>query len=162
MELRPKANSIKFEKYVDLAKDKELLIVHLRRGDYRSEPKFGLLSARYYKKAIEVAIGKRDFEEIWLFSDEPQNYEQFVPKSFSGLLRTPEKEISDIGEIFELMRLGTGYVIANSSFSWWAATLSKREHVEVIAPVPWFAHRSSPTDLCPSNWIELKSEFEPK
>jgi hypothetical protein len=160
MKLRADSNSMEFKKFLKFAKNKEILVVHIRRGDYRKELKFGLLSKNYYRRAIEIAIQRRAYDEIWFFSDEPLCYEGLIPNEFFGKIRIPEQSgVRDIGELFDLMRLGSGYVIANSSFSWWAATLSNREGSEVFAPKPWFAHRDSPRELISKKWTELEADF---
>jgi hypothetical protein len=54
------------------------------------------------------------------------------------------------------MRLGSGYVIANSSFSWWAARISKFEKNLVVAPKPWFVGIDEELSLIPSDWKRLE------
>lgn len=160
MSLRPKRVSSEFEYFSKIAGNTEILVVHVRRGDYRKENTFGLLSRDYYRKAIELATQQKKYDEIWIFSDELQSAREIVPKDFHKNLRYPEEMIHDRSETFELMRLGSGYVIANSSFSWWAATLSKSPNCHVISPTPWFSGRPSPSDLYPKNWMLVGSEFE--
>jgi hypothetical protein len=56
---------------------------------------------------------------------------------------------------FEIMRLGSAYVIANSSFSYWAAMLSRTPNPLVIAPKPWFQGAESPNQILPANWATI-------
>jgi hypothetical protein len=55
------------------------------------------------------------------------------------------------------MRLGEGYVIANSTFSWWGAYLSRSSNPLIIAPRPWFSKVESPRDLIPDSWLTIET-----
>jgi len=57
---------------------------------------------------------------------------------------------------FEIMRLGYGYVIANSTFSWWAAYLSRNLNSSVVSPDPWFTGIPEPTYLIPKGWKRIQ------
>lgn len=139
------------------AKSAKPLIIHIRRGDYLNSG-FGLLGQEYYSEAL-MALGASSQEEIWVFSDETDQQELL------GLLPDQYRyrfilgnELSD-SETFQIMRLGSAYVIANSTFSWWAAFLRHSIASPVVAPKDWFYNATSPRHLIPSNWIQANSRF---
>jgi len=142
--------------FVTLAKSEEPLIVHMRFGDYRLEESFGLLTKKYYHESVMELWSSGDYKSIWVFSDEIDEAKRY----FSELDLSEVRFISDIAnssaQTLEAMRLGKGYVIANSSFSWWAAKLSHSSDARVIAPTPWFIGQEEPVDLIPPEWIRRK------
>ena len=135
------------------------LVVHIRRGDYKTESNFGLLSAKYYETAIDLMWSTKVFEEIWLFSDEPNLAIELIPFRYQGFVRVIPDLDGIAASTLEIMRLGAGYVIANSSFSWWGAALSKTPNAKVVAPSKWFKAMNDPSDLIPPNWIKVPSDF---
>ena len=56
-------------------------------------------------------------------------------------------------ETLEKMRFGSGYIIGNSTFSWWGAFLSYSPTPPTIAPTPWFIGLDNPRDLIPNEWM---------
>lgn len=131
------------------------VIVHIRRGDYRTESTFGLLGKDYYQRAIEIVDGSYADHPIWVFSDD-------VSEAKDILSWLPAERVKFIPHVDEVsaaslmaMRFGCAYVIANSTFSWWGAYLSQSEDPLVIAPSPWFIGQKEPFMLIPPNWIRL-------
>jgi hypothetical protein len=57
------------------------------------------------------------------------------------------------------MSLASANVIANSTFSWWAAALNQNKGF-VVAPDKWFRGLEDPKDLIPPDWILVKSQWE--
>jgi hypothetical protein len=51
------------------------------------------------------------------------------------------------------MSLCKDSIIANSTFSWWAAFLNKNLDKKVTYPDNWF--KGSDIDIFPDNWIRL-------
>jgi hypothetical protein len=145
----------------DLAQLRELaprvnpLIVHCRFGDYKSELNFGIPNANYYKKAIDLLFSTQNYSEIWVFSDEIDLAHQQIPNHYLDRVRWIANVDHSSAASLEAMRLGTGYVIANSTFSWWGATLSVNEGCPVVAPKKWFFSGPDPEDLIPDNWIRI-------
>jgi hypothetical protein len=62
-------------------------------------------------------------------------------------------------ETLQLFRRCDGYIIANSSFSWWAAMLSQAVNPIVIAPTKWFRNLEDPKELIPPSWLRVNSTF---
>ncbi len=140
----------------EFAASENPLIVHMRFGDYRSEESFGLLTSEYYHESISELCRTVLYKSIWVFSDEIAQAKMYL----EGLKINQIRFISDVAnsssQTLEAMRLGKGYVIGNSSFSWWAAKLSYSKDALIIAPAPWFIGQTEPTDLIPLNWIRRK------
>lgn len=135
-----------------LAHEESPLVVHVRLGDYRLEDNFGILTENYYKN-IEEMWSSDKYRKIWLFSDEPDVAISYIPKELLSQTRVIRDENETPATTLELMRLGAGYVIANSSLSWWGAMLCRNEDPAIVAPNPWFQSMPEPKLLIPENWI---------
>lgn len=136
-------------------KDLDSIIVHVRLGDYKHEQKFGLQSKGYYHESIKRIWDKNKFNRICLFSDEPTLALDFIPKNLQDFVFLPSLEVSAAAENLELMRYGSAYVLSNSTFGWWAATLSYQDNPVVIAPKVWFKGKKEPKLLIPENWLRI-------
>lgn len=136
----------------------EALCVHIRLGDYRNEPDFGILSVNYYEEALETVFRERDYAEIWLFSDEPHLAIEKIPAGYREKVWVVPN--LSAAQTLELMRHAQGYIIANSSFSWWGAMLSRSFNPTVVAPEKWFKNMSDPVHLIPPTWVKVNSNFE--
>ena len=143
-----------FEEFNLIAREVQPLIVHVRLGDYKVEKTFGLLQKSYYSDAIELALGKADFREIWLFSDEISHAREYIPSKYHHMIREVGDQRWSTSENLAIMSLGKGFIISNSTFSWWAAQLSDKPDL-VVAPSPWFKLEKEPQNLIPENWIRL-------
>jgi hypothetical protein len=130
--------------------------VHVRRGDYASTAqaiaKFGLLEADYYL-ASRVELEKRVAEPTYfLFSDE-------MPLARDVLADWPVTPVASPTalEDFRLMSLCSHFIIANSTFSWWAAWLGTSPGKTVVAPRRWFGpayeEKVKIDDRLPLDWI---------
>lgn len=142
----------------DIMQAENSISVHIRRGDYL-KPEYlkyhGILSNDYYNEAIRQLEGRIDPIKIYFFSDDIEwvktNIHLNHPYEFiSGTLT--HTAIED----FYLMQHCRHNIIANSSFSWWAAWLNKNPGKTVIAPKKWFNEAKLNTkDILPSNWISI-------
>jgi hypothetical protein len=93
------------------------------------------------------------FSRIALFSNDIVAALEYIPSSLREHLWIPSKDLTSTTETLELMRNGKGYVLSNSSFSWWAAVLTYGDMPLVISPTPWFQKKTEPVDLIPHDWL---------
>jgi hypothetical protein len=147
--------SLKLQERIAESKQVLPLLVHMRFGDYLSEKGFGVVSPKYYRDAIKLAVSTNQVRQIWLFSDDLEIALSYIPDEYVSLVKSFSGEEFSTSETFELMRYAGSYVIANSTFSWWAAFLSKTDSPLVICPSPWFRKSGEPNELIPPNWIRL-------
>ena len=153
--IKYKYKSVKLDELFDLAVVENPLIVHIRLGDYRTEHRIGLLSQLYYSKGIKSQWNSGKYNKIWVFSDEIENCKHYIPDEYIDLVRWIGEVDNSASATLEAMRYGKGYIIGNSSFSWWGAYLSYTINPQVIHPYPWFSQQEDPNDLIPSDWIAL-------
>jgi hypothetical protein len=138
------------------------LVIHLRRGDYLAEKDFGVLHANYYKEAFLRFSSSQEYSKcnsIWVFSDDIEYARQVIHLD-------SELEIEWISEIHGsasltllAMSLGSTFIIANSTFSWWAARLC-RNCSEVYYPQNWFKNIRVNEKLFPQHWVAIDNGFE--
>ncbi len=115
--------------------------VHVRRGDYTPEY-YTTLGRGYYDKALSMLPDL----PIVVFTDDVEAAEKVVP-SYNVIQSTDDD--------MALMATAKYAVIANSSYSWWAAYLSNAE--KVITPLDWFGPLSpyDTKDMSPPKWIQI-------
>jgi hypothetical protein len=132
--------------------------VHVRRGDYVAEPEtlayHGICSLEYYARAMDLARRLVPDARFFLFSDDPA----WVEANLGGpdAVVVSEQDSPAHRDLL-LMALCRHHVLANSSFSWWGAWLSRPGGV-TVAPRPWFlAPENNTKDLLPPAWLSVGS-----
>lgn len=139
---------------------KNSVSIHFRRGDYVTNhvasKNHGVCSMEYYEKAVELIANQVQNPIFFVFSDDIQ----WVKKEFHCRFTTHyiDKSIEDIHSDFQLMTLCKHNIIANSSYSWWAAWLNQNKEKIVVAPKRWFAdvkQQAQTNDLIPQSWIKI-------
>lgn len=126
--------------------------IHVRRGDYVGQEQYHPLTTKeYYQRAVETLGADKTY---LVFSDNLNmcyDLLDFIPNVLYA-------QAGDDWTEFYTMSLCGDNIIANSSFSWWAAYLNSNPNKKVIAPKKWFgpAYANLNTrDLIPNNWITL-------
>ena len=123
------------------------IAVHIRRTDYLALSHIHLnLTLDYYNKAMSLFPKK----EFMIFSDDIN----WCRDNFKGdqfYFMQPTEAVCD----WIFMRKCAGFIIANSSYSWWAAYLAKDK--PVVAPDVWALNESSDTiyDRLPKEWERI-------
>jgi len=114
----------------------------------------GILSLSYYKNAIELMTKKLEKPHFFIFSDDHEwvleNFPFQVPHTFV-FHNSDKKNYEDLA----LLSYCKHQIIANSSFSWWAAWLNRNSNKIVIAPKNWFAAKYSNSEIVPPDWIKI-------
>jgi hypothetical protein len=145
-----------------LAKKEKPLVVHLRFGDYLLEEGFGIPSRDFYLAGIKSVLAEDSCKSIWVFSDDLSKAREKLDLNETLPIRWINTVDNSVVSTLQAMRLGQGYVIANSTFSWWAAYLSFNPSVEVVAPNPWFKGMEDPEELIPPNWKQIDAGYQGK
>jgi hypothetical protein len=140
----------------------QVLGIHVRRGDYVGNSNFGTLSVAYYEAAVEELRSRGvTWEVIWVFSDDVTLTESEFSGSYfanMNILFVYSPPESHSFESLLLMSKCSSLVIANSTFSWWAATLGNPDKI-TACPSKWFAQMEDPQDLYPESWIPVQSSW---
>lgn len=116
----------------------DTVAVHVRRGDYLNHPAFAVCDVEYYQNSMKQLRARLPAARFFIFSDDPE----WCLSEFQGA----DTEVVDSGTAganpildMHLMSLASHHIIANSSYSWWAAWLSNKPGQKVVMPDRWFA-----------------------
>jgi len=131
--------------------------IHVRRGDYLTNPNHSSLNISYYRRAISRFDHERTF---LIFSDDTnwcKKQHIFSNKNFL-FAEDFTKGIKYLD--LSLMSKCNDHIIANSTFSWWGAWLSNSKNI--YAPKHWFKNSKyedyDTKDLYPENWNLINHE----
>lgn len=145
-------------KHLEKIQNSNAVSIHIRRGDYvsiqKNAQKFLALDLEYYQKAIDVLATKIADPTFFIFSDDMNWVEENLKINFPKyyIKNNTAKNTSYID--MQLMSMCKHNIIANSTFSWWAAWLNTNQNKIVIAPKRWFQHLAN-DDLLPNTWVQL-------
>lgn len=145
----------KDDELINQIRNNHSVSVHIRRGDYirnlSSMDAHGLCSKDYYTKSIEfIRRELGDDLHFFLFTDDAA----WVQKEMRWDINSTLIENKTTVEDFYLMSLCKNNIIANSTFSWWAAWLNINPSKKVIVPKHWSNNLLSESiEIVPKNWI---------
>ena len=136
-----------------IRKSENSVFIHIRRGDYLNL-KGWTLSMDYYKRAVKYIQDNVENPRFFVFGQDCGNYikNEFgidVPFEIVGEINSKNKE--DWKDLV-LMKACKHAIIANSTFSWWAAWLGRANTDGiVIAPTPFIHGRD---EIVCDNWVK--------
>lgn len=142
--------------YPQVLENSDTCSIHVRRGDYVALVKgeyVDLAPSSYYQRAMQLCdSGKTQF---FVFSDDINWCRTNLRHARLTYVNTQDK-MKD----FVLMSLCRQNIIANSSFSWWAAWLNPNKSHRVIAPrhTQWFSGSQKNIDashMLPPAWEQI-------
>lgn len=133
--------------------------LHIRRGNYLKPSQrlyFGdLCPLEYYQEAIETIKKRVPDPVFFIFSNDQEWVKQHldVPHAVFIDWNTGNRSYRDM----HLMSLCKHNIVANSTFSWWAAWLNQNKNKLVITPRKWIndARPGFYDKLIPSEWIQI-------
>ena len=146
--------------YLDSIEDSNSIAIHFRRGDLLSRPvavdNQPSSTDDYYFNAINIIKKNVNNPELFVFSDDikwiEKNHEFDIPATY----------INSDGpdyEHFHLMCHCKHQIIANSTFSWWAAWLNNNQNKIVISPKWWYRDpvKNESIIRIPQDWTVLNN-----
>ncbi|TMQ72217.1 MAG: alpha-1,2-fucosyltransferase [Candidatus Eisenbacteria bacterium] len=143
------------QRMLDAIRGAEAVGIHARRGDYvtdaRTRDVHGHAPAEYYAAAVARIRSLVRAPAFFVFSDDPAWAAQHLRVDPATVIVGH----NDAGRDYEDLRLMSAcrhHIIANSTFSWWAAWLGERPGQRVIAPRHWFRDGPDARDLVPARW----------
>ena len=131
--------------------------IHVRREDYTQASNYrGICDFDYYDRAISKA---KEFVQdpcFFVFSDDPL----WCKRNLSPMLGAAETVFVEgntgvnSSDDMRLMSVARCNILANSSFSWWAAYLNRRGDKLAIVPPKWVNEVES-RDVYLDSWIKV-------
>src|SRR5690606_16310708 len=121
-----------------IRRETQPVAVHLRRGDYVENPEFrrihGVCERDYYDRARAILDKLVNPTRFFIFSDD-----EAAARGVFGHWRDAIF-VSGTNQYQDMMLISAcrHAIIANSSFSWWAAWLNAYTDKVIIAPRLWF------------------------
>ena len=129
----------------------ESVAIHVRRGDYLYHDCFKVCDTEYYQKSMREMRERVPGAKFFIFSDDPEwCREQFKDSDVAAIIgrrkNLSKKTATDDRRYapnplhdLHLMSLASHHIIANSSYSWWAAWIGSKPGQIVTMPDRWYA-----------------------
>ena len=146
---------------------KNSVAIHIRRGDYTNNENkilFHLLNIEYYIEAIKIMETKLGSPVFYVFTDDATFFKNNISPILSMYTKCPIiLTNSNMSPTSVLLHMSNCYhqIIANSTFSWWAAYLNTNLNKIIIQPKKWYTNilaqkvYEEGEMLTDKNWIKI-------
>lgn len=140
--------SVGCQNYIKRVQKNNSVAIHLRRGDYVN---LGLcLDISYYCKAIGKVKNYISNPVFYVFSDDIL-YAKKIFNEENGFIFVEYKSENSTIEDLLIMKECKNIIIANSTYSWWAAWLNNNPNKIVI----YCKDKRNINDFYPNEWISI-------
>jgi Glycosyl transferase family 11 len=110
--------------------------LHVRRGDYLNNQAHGICNRLYYDKAIEfIKSNAGSGIQFYVFTDDPNGIRLDIDLPGVVYVDNSDHPLPNI-DLF-LMSSCKHHILANSTYSWWAAWMNICKDKIVLAPEMW-------------------------
>lgn len=142
--------------YLRLMRSANSVAVHVRRGDYVGDPLLGgICSIDYYTRAIEYVSNKLDTCHFFIFSNDLEWCKRHLILKGRVTFVTGNSGSESYRDM-QLMSACNHNIIANSSFSWWAAWLNPNADKMIVCPSTWVnGTEFDASGLMPDEWKKI-------
>jgi hypothetical protein len=141
--------------------NREFVSIHVRRGDYMlpQHDHFCKLDTEYYSEALQPFLKEKDKYHFVVFSNDIEWCKENLIEGSMVTFIEPGKDVVDL----MMMSMCDHNIIANSSFSWWAAYKNFNVNKIVVCPQnylkaysPWA--KAINKNYYPSEWISINNK----
>ena len=146
------------EEYKRIIDSKDLVAIHIRRGDYIKEscsenyPRYfyAYCDESYYKTAIKMIEKQVEMPFFVIFSDDIDYVKKKYDSMKNKIIVENQKDYEDL----YLMTICKHHIIANSTFSFWGAYVAKQEGI-TIAPNIHYSYLKNRDNIWSKKFFEV-------
>ena len=139
--------------------NKNIISLHFRRGDYKNIYNYVLLENNYYIESLQYIIQNDTYSCNEVLCVYEQQDKEEVSKMIIELenvfpniqFTTISSQLQDWEQML-CMSVCKHNIIANSTFSWWAAYMNNTIQKIVCYPKKWYKKEENIKNIFPSDW----------
>ncbi|MEO3596343.1 alpha-1,2-fucosyltransferase, partial [Phocaeicola vulgatus] len=132
--------------------------VHIRRGDYLKTDLIhiygGICTSKYYREAIKFMEQEVEEPFFFFFSDDCLYVETEFADIRNKIIISHNRDDRSFFDMY-LMAHAKNMILANSTFSCWAAYLNRTAKI-IITPDRWVNTDFSKLEALPNEWIKIR------